>query len=319
MQPEDVTLTSDLADLDKVREHFGLESAALLGHSWGAVLALEYALRRPARVSHMILMNPAPASASDVAVFRTAYVRRLGADMDRQREILASAAYTQEDSGAVTARYGLHFKPALKRPDDYEKLPARMKAGFISQGPEGIVKARAVEDRLMRDTWQVDGYDLLPRLRDLRIPTLVIWGDHDFIPSEIAMHIAGALPDAQMVTLRDCGHFVHLECPGDVRIVLDDFFRRTAAGGPRRSAGHSPREIAGSALPLHQACTVLPCTGVASIAAFRAQRRGGLFVGHEMVDSSATSNTRLACATFPCWPWRAPAGTRPSAEEQTGR
>jgi len=35
---------------------------------------------------------------------------------------------------------------------------ATMKAGFISQGKEGIVKARAVEDRLMRDTWQVDGY-----------------------------------------------------------------------------------------------------------------------------------------------------------------
>ena len=42
---------------------------------------------------------------------------------------------------------------------------ATMKAGFISQGKEGIVKARAVEDRLMRDTWEMDGYDLLPKLR----------------------------------------------------------------------------------------------------------------------------------------------------------
>ena len=71
--PEEVTLTSDVDDLDRVRQHFHLESPALLGHSWGAVLALEYALRHPERVSRLILMNPAPASARDFAVLRKAY------------------------------------------------------------------------------------------------------------------------------------------------------------------------------------------------------------------------------------------------------
>jgi pimeloyl-ACP methyl ester carboxylesterase len=118
-----------------------------------------------------------------------------------------------------------HFKPALKRPEDYEKLMATMKAGFTSQGKEGILKAQAVEDRLMHDTWQVDGYDLLPKLRTLSIPTLVISGDHDFIPSEIALHIARAIPNARLVTLRGCGHFAYLECAGDVR-AFNDLFRK---------------------------------------------------------------------------------------------
>src|SRR5205085_1587252 len=109
VEPEDVTLTSEVADLDEVRQHFQLESSALLGHSWGAVLALEYALRHATRVSHMILMNPAPASASDLALFRKVYTEKQGADMDRQKEILASAAYKQGDPEAVTARYRLHF------------------------------------------------------------------------------------------------------------------------------------------------------------------------------------------------------------------
>jgi proline iminopeptidase len=226
VQPEDVTLRSDVEDLDEVRKHFQLESAALLGHSWGAVLALEYALRYPTRVSHLILMNPAPASASDVAVLRKAYVQKLGADMDRQREILASAAYKEGDPAAVAARYRLHFKPALMRPDDYEKLMATMKTGFMSQGREGIVKARAVEDRLMRDTWQVDGYDLLPKVRNLGTPTLVIAGDHDFIPGEIAEHIAQAIPGARLVKIRNCGHFAYLERASDVRRAFNDFFRR---------------------------------------------------------------------------------------------
>ena len=227
MQPADVTLTSDLDDLDKVRQHFQLESAVLLGHSWGTVLVLEYALRHPTRVSHMILMNPAPASAGDFALLRKVYVQKLGADMDRQREIMATAGYKEGDPEAVAARYRLHFKPALTRPEDYEKLMATMKAAFISQGKEGILKARAVEDRLMLDTWQMDGYDLLPKLRNVNIPTLVISGDDDFIPGEIAAHIAQAIPNAHLVTLKNCGHFSYLECAGDVRNAFNDFFRRT--------------------------------------------------------------------------------------------
>jgi proline iminopeptidase len=210
-----------------VRQHFHLKSTNLLGHSWGAVLALEYALRHPEHVSHLILMNPAPASASDVALFRKAYLQKLGADMDRQRAIVASRAYREGDPAAVAARYRIHFKFALQRPEDYEKLMTTMKAEFVRQGKEGILKARAVEDRLMRDTWEIDGYDLLPKLRTLSIPTLVISGDHDLIPVEIAEHIARAIPKAQLVTLKNCGHFAYLECPGDVRNAFNEFFRRT--------------------------------------------------------------------------------------------
>jgi proline iminopeptidase len=227
VHPDDVTLASDIDDVDRVRQHFRLESPALLGHSWGTVLVLEYALRYPTRVSHLILMNPAPASASDVALLREFYLAKLGAEMDRQREILRTAAYKDGDPDTVAARYRIHFKPALTRPEHYERLMATMKEAFISQGKAGIVKARAVEDRLMRDTWEMDGYDLMPKLRELSIPTLVIWGDHDFIPFEISEHIAKAVPKAQLVTLTGCGHFAYLECAADVRKTLDNFFRRT--------------------------------------------------------------------------------------------
>jgi len=210
-----------------VRQHFQLASAAILGHSWGAVLALEYALRHPDRVSHLILMNPAPASAADVPILRRFYLQKLGPDMARQVAIVKSAAYLEGDPEAVSARYRIHFRPALARLEDYEKLMATMKAGFVSQGKDGIVKARAVEDRLMQDTWERTGYDLMPKLTALKMPSLVIWGDHDFIPIEIATHIAGAIPNARLVTLKDCGHFAYMECPSDVRTALSGFFRGT--------------------------------------------------------------------------------------------
>jgi proline iminopeptidase len=222
VQPEDVTLASDIADLERVREYFHRDSVVLLGHSWGTVLALEYALRYPERVSHMILMNPAPASTEDFKQMRKERLAKIGDDLDRLNAARASAGYKEGDPDAVAAYYRIHFKPAVARPEDLEKVIASLRSTFTSGG---ILKARAIEDRLMNDTWSSPEYDLLPKLKTLRIPTLVIYSDHDFIPAATAAHITQAIPNARMVTLKDCGHFSYLECPVVVRDHIDAFFR----------------------------------------------------------------------------------------------
>jgi proline iminopeptidase len=241
VQPDDVTLASDLDDLDVVRQHFQLQSATLLGHSWGTVLALEYALRHPSRVSRLILMNPAPASAADLAFFRKAYAERLGPDLERQRALVNTPAYQAGDPDAVIARYRIHFKPALVRAADYERLMSMMKTAFVSQGHAGILEARAVEARLYRDTWNVEGYDLMAKLHDLHVPTLVVTGNRDFIPVEIASHIAAAIPGAQLVTLEDCGHFAFLERPGEVHKAIDRFVEANSRASSDRRTSDGPR------------------------------------------------------------------------------
>jgi len=220
VRAEDVSLGSDLEDLDRVREHFGLDATALLGHSFGAVLALEYATRHPDRVSHLILLNPAPASSHDLDLFRAAYDARQGAALVEQATIVDSPAYRTGDPEAVTARYRVHFGPALHRTDDFERLMEHMHAGFVSQGSEGIAKAQAVEDCLMRDTWERPDFDLLPKLRGLAIPTLVVTGADDIVPVDVAAAIADAIPGAELVVIPDCGHFCYLERPSEVRAAV---------------------------------------------------------------------------------------------------
>jgi proline iminopeptidase len=225
VKPEDVTLESEMDDLDKVREHFHLDKVILLGHSWGTVLALEYALRHPERVSRLVLMDPAPASAADINRFRKERAEKWPVLVELRKAIAETTAYKEADPDAVVAYYRVHFKPALARSEDYEKLILRMQARFIEQGKEGILKSRAVEDRLMNETWvSPNGYDLHPRLKGLNIPALVITGDHDFFPFA-AEHIAQAIPGARLVTLKDCGHFPYLECPVPLREQMDIFFR----------------------------------------------------------------------------------------------
>jgi proline iminopeptidase len=188
------------------------------------VLALEYALRYPGRVSHMILMNPGPASTDDYQQLKKEWLEKRPEDMERRKAISATAAYKEADPDAVVAYYRIHFKPALARSEDYEKLITRMQASFVRQGSAGIIKARAVESRLMSETWAAPEYNLLPRLKGLRIPTLVVTGDHEFIPIPTAEHITQALPNARMVTLKDCGHFSYMESPVAVREQIDALF-----------------------------------------------------------------------------------------------
>jgi len=223
VKPEDVTLESEIADLDVVRDHFQLDKVVLLGHSWGTVLALEYALRYPERVSRLVLMDPAPVSIADINRFRNERIEKWPV-LELRKAIADTTGYKEADPDAVVAYYRVHFKPALARSEDYEKLMIRMQARFIEQRKEGILKSRAIEARLMNDTWaSPNGYDLLPKLKGLNIPALVITGDHDFFPFA-AEHIAQAIPGSRLVTLKDCGHFPYLECPGPLREQIDAFF-----------------------------------------------------------------------------------------------
>jgi proline iminopeptidase len=222
VRAEDVSLASDIADVDRVREFFQLPAATIFGHSWGTTLALEYALRFPDRVSRLILMNPAPASAADFHEFRRQRLEKMGPDLNRLKAIAATPAYKAGEPDAVVEYYRVHFRAGLKRPQDYEALMQQMRPSFSSS--QANLKARQIEDRLMADSWLAKGYDLLPKLGALKVPTLIIAGDADFIPGFVAARIAAALPRDRVVTIKDCGHFAYLECPGPVRKEIDRFF-----------------------------------------------------------------------------------------------
>jgi len=222
VKPDDVSLESEIADLEVVREYFQLESVAVLGHSWGGLLAMEYAIRHPERVSHLILINTGPASHDDYTLFRQNRLKSAAGDIERMKALASTARYQEGDLEADAAYYRIHFKSAICQPEQLEKLVLSLRANF---NQEGIRKAREIEARLMEETWSLRGYTLFTQLGGLRTPTLLIHGDYDIIPVAYARHIAQAIPGASLVVLKETGHFSFIENPDGVRKAIDDFFR----------------------------------------------------------------------------------------------
>ncbi len=220
--PQAITVETELDDLERVREHYQLESMVLLGHSFGAILALEYALRLPRRVAGLILMNPAPASAADWALVLQAQREKLGTDADRLATIEDSQGYREGDPQADIDSMRIWFRHGLARPADLEKLLPRMRADVT---PSQILSSRAIGERLFERTLLKADYDLVDRLGRLEVPTLVICGDHDFIPGDSIDPIVRAIPRARKSTLVDCGHFASLEKPGLFQAEVATFLR----------------------------------------------------------------------------------------------
>jgi len=220
VSPEAVDIVSEVDDLDRLRQHFGLDTIALLGHSWGALLAMEYATRHPNHVSHLILMNTAPASHADLTRFREHRQAADATSLTKMQRISNTRQYVNGDIEADAEYYREHFRGTLRSSDQLEVVVGRLRSHFT---PEDIVKARAIEDRLYAQTWLSREYNLLARLRKLKTPTLVIHGDHDFIPLECARNVADAVSGSRLVVLSECGHFAYLERPDEFLHATNNF------------------------------------------------------------------------------------------------
>ena len=69
--------------------------------------------------------------------------------------------------------------------------------------------------------------DLVPRLREIRAPVLVITGDDDrIVPPDRSADLVKHLSDARLVVIPRCGHVPHEERPDEFMDAVADFLRR---------------------------------------------------------------------------------------------
>ena len=123
--PKTSRLRSEVDDLDRVRSYFGFDSVAVLGHSWGGVLAMEYAVHHSDRVSHLHPDGHRPGVGRRLASPAGARSPAGAPADDRGGD--ASRSQPPRRSGEATSRrrlpyYRIHFRMTLQRPELLEAV-----------------------------------------------------------------------------------------------------------------------------------------------------------------------------------------------------
>jgi pimeloyl-ACP methyl ester carboxylesterase len=195
-------------------EKRGIERAALVGHSWGASVALAMALSAPERTTRIGLYDAWAYEAQLSFAFR--WSRSIG---------VGEMLLRLYDSNWARSQLALGFhKPGQLTPDLVKKLKARMDRPG----------ARAAALATLRGMHFVEQQ---ARYTTLRRPALVLWGQDDSIAAPaFGRHLASDLA-GELVVFPRCGHFPMIEATEASNAALKSFLR---SPGP---APHRPAEI----------------------------------------------------------------------------
>jgi proline iminopeptidase len=209
------TMTWDnlTADADALRQKLGFERWAVLGHSFGGNVALEYALRYPSTVSHLVLLDT-------------------GGDSRWQQQnaadLMAKRGFSPKKVELVRRWFNGEFAPR-------EWFPILMRiGGAYSYHPSLWRTIRELHGEwrckmrpkalIFAGRHLLKGWTVMDRLDEITVPTLVMAGRDDFVfPPEHQQELFGGIPNARLKIIERAGHNPHAEQTDEVMTAVRDF------------------------------------------------------------------------------------------------
>jgi len=213
-----VTIEQFVQDLEDFRKKLHLEKFTLMGHSFGALLSMNYAIKYPLQVNKMILVSSETSNSNDFKIFMNEWEKRL-APMQVELEALEkSKAFKDGRQEAIDEYSFLLYSVYFKNPADMEKLSV----ANYSKKQEKL--EQQISDIFVND-YLAGPYDIRPKLKTLQMPVLMIHGDYDVTPLKTAINTQKSIPNAELVVIKNCGHFPHVEKPKEFFAIIEKFLR----------------------------------------------------------------------------------------------
>jgi len=231
---QNYTIATLVEDVESLRKALGVAQISVIGHSWGGLLALEYAAVYPERVARIVLAGPS----ADLPAACTARVTWLAV---HKTQALASAR--QKLSGDCALAFRALQGEELASYNDAVMFPDPKQRALNDQADERSgLKNTGELQRALVDAGLFDYR--FRRSAELTLPVLIIAGLHDFaIGLSQQRALAAALPHARLQIYERGGHFMYLDEPerfaGDVvrfLAVRADSSAQLPTGFIRRSA-----------------------------------------------------------------------------------
>jgi proline iminopeptidase len=228
-----------VADMERLRQHLGIQRWQVFGGSWGSTLALAYAQSHPDRVSELVLRGIfmlrrwelewfyqegasrlfpdawerylAAIPAVERGDLISAFHRRLTC-ADPQQRVRAARAWSVWEAATSFLHQDPQFMAAHEA-DDFALAFARIESHYFVNG--GFFE---VEDQLLRD---------VPKIRHL--PATIVHGRYDVVcPLQNAWDLHRAWPEAQLEIVSDAGHSAFEPGNVDALVRATDHYRELA-------------------------------------------------------------------------------------------
>lgn len=207
---DDYSIAVLVSDLDALRSAFDLERILLLGYSFGAELALEYAIAHPSRVLGLILQAPSGVAEPE----RTALVQLTGFAAVARDAMRHQIQRIVEGGDTPVEKLARVWATAdSDTVDEFLFLDqAVAKRNRASWYESGLSNTGAMARALKRH--EAKRSPLRDRVTRFRVPTVVLVGRHDRnVGPELCRELVRAMPDAHLHVFERSAHFPDLEEP----------------------------------------------------------------------------------------------------------
>jgi proline iminopeptidase len=213
-----MTMDNFVEDLEGIRKAFGIQKLNLLGHSWGGLVAMFYALKYPENLNSLVLVNSTPASvALRNASFGAMAQRTSTSDSIVQSALVRTEGFRMRDPATMAKFFRLLFRGSFYNPSLADSLTLTFDSSYAT-------KSKLIQ-YLSRDS-ALTSYDLFPRLKTIHCPTLIVGSDHDMVTPEANELLHESIPGSTLVVLKHCGHFPYVEEPGQFFGALGSFLNK---------------------------------------------------------------------------------------------
>lgn len=204
-------------ELGIIRKALDLEHVHILGHSWGGMLAMEYALTQPIGLESLIIAD-SPASMPQWVA--EANRLRLELPTDIQEILLKHEEAGTTDDPAYGEAESVFYRRHVCRLEVWPECLNRMVEKLMKypevyntmNGPSEFHVIGVIKD-----------WDIVHRLGEIRVPTLVISGRYDEATPVIAETVHRGIPGSKWIIFENSAHVPHLEETEHYLQVLTDF------------------------------------------------------------------------------------------------